>query len=167
MKKILLSISILSILIIMSCGEDEDCTENAKVNGECFKAVASDYDIFSTGTDRDESEYVTIIIQFANGSERYRFSLWANRIDGNPSSDDQVDRFLFEEGINYQNTSFFFNGNLNGPASGELIVNFLNVDRADGSISGAFTFFAPENDLDDEININGSFTDVAVSLVSE
>lgn len=167
MKKILFSISILSILLIMSCGEDETCSKNGQANDECFDVVAINYSVLNIGgQEGDEAEYITINYQFSPGAQRYGFTISSFLASNNPVGNGTADRILFDTGVNYQATSLVFNGNLNAPASGILTVTFSKVDRQNGLLSGSFTWEGDDTGSSTS-SISGSFSDVAVSLVSD
>ena len=166
MKKILFSISILSLCLVLSCSEDEACGLNGQANGECFQVELSSYDIQTINTTPSYTrENLFLSIQFDTGSERYRIGARSDQYNGVGTPTGGVD-YRFETGVEYVQNSMIFNGNINAPATGTLTVVFSTVDRTNGVVAGSFVWVG-EDTGSSTSNISGSFSDVAVSLESQ
>lgn len=161
MRKVISSISIAICLLFISCGEDEEsCSSNGQVNGECFNAVLSNYNVQSINRSNTSftRENIFISYQFeGTRSDRYQITARANQYDDQDFSEDGV-AYLFEEGRIYNESMMIFNGNINAPSSGMLTVVFSKVDRENGLISGSFDWSGSSD------NLSGSFTDVIVEF---
>ena len=166
MKRILFSISILSICVVLSCSEDEACGLNGQANGECFQVELSSYDVQTINTTPSYTrENLFLSIQFDTGSERYRIGARSDQYNGVGTPAGGVD-YRFENGTEYVQNSMIFNGNINAPATGTLTVIFSQVDRVSGMVSGSFVWVG-EDTGSTTSNISGSFNNVAVSLSAE
>lgn len=158
MKNLLSLISIACCILITACSEDDSCGENAQVDGDCFIAVLADYNTQTYGADGDNRENLFISIQFTNGSERYQLPIRS----GSTTSNGEAETFRFTAGEKYTDNSLYFNGDLNNPASGTLVVTFTKVDRENGFVSATFTWVNDQGG-----GFNGFFNDVSVDLVAE
>lgn len=154
-------ILIVTSLLLSSCGEDEDsCSSNGEVDGECFNVVLNNYNVQNinrSGTSFTR-ENIFISYQFeGTRAERYEIRARANQFDGQDLSEDGIN-YRFEEGRTYNENMMTFNGDVNTPASGMLTVDFAKVDRENGMVSGAFAWTSGDG------NFSGTFSDVAVSF---
>ena len=166
MKKILFSISIASLLLVLSCSEDEPCALNGQANGECFQVVLDDYNVQTINSNGSYTrENLFLSIQFDTGSERYGIRARSDQFNGVETPMSGVDH-RFEQGKEYVQNAMTFNGNINAPATGTLTVSFSKVDRVNGFMSGSFVWVGEDTGVSTS-NISGSFADVAVALVSE
>ncbi|RED97525.1 hypothetical protein [Marinoscillum furvescens] len=148
---------LLACFALVSCEDDENCGENAQVDGDCFKAVLVSYSTQTYGADGDSRENLFISFQYTNGSERYQLPIRS----GKTANNGQVDTFRFTEGEDYSGNSLYFNGDINNPATGNLVVTFTKVDRENGLISATFTWVSAQGG-----GFNGKFSDVKMDLVA-
>lgn len=166
MKKYLIILPFLSILLILSCGDEDTCGLNGEVNGDCFQVVLDDYDVQTINVGEGYTrENLFLSIQFDNGSERYGIRARSDQFGELEAPTAGID-YRFQTGVEYIQNAMTFNGNINAPATGVLMVNFSKVDRINGSVSGSFVWAGADTGSTTS-SLSGTFTDVAVSLVSE
>ena len=164
MKKFINILSIIGTLLLISCGEDENaCSTNAQVAGVCYEAGLQEY---NTQNINSNSQYLreNLFVGFRE-LNRNGFQLIIDiRSDTDGGDPQDGERILLTEGTTYFDTSIITYGNTQ---TGSIEVTLTKVDRANGLVSGTFSWNRPESDLFNAESYTGSFTDVAVSLVSE
>ena len=167
MKNVILSALLCATGILFSCGEDDVCGENGEVGGQCFTVVGENYGIQEIrGSDISFSrENVTIIFQFGPGAHQYEFVVRSNQYDGT-YHENNGENYHYETGKSYFGRSLTFNGNVNAPSTGNLIVNFATVDRENGILSGNFSWEG-EDTGETTSNLSGTFQNVEVALENQ
>ncbi|MEM9895489.1 MAG: hypothetical protein AAF789_03900 [Bacteroidota bacterium] len=156
----------LILLFFSACGsDDEPCGSNGEVSGGCFDAVLNAYNVQNIfrSSATFTRENIFIAYQFeGTQSERYEIRARANQYDEQDLAEDGVN-YVFEEGRAYNEDMMTFNGNINAPTPGVLIVTFSKVDRENGLVSGFFTWLSASTG-ETTSNLTGTFVDVAVAL---
>lgn len=164
MKNVFYLLLLTGILASVSCGEDEEsCATNAKVAGQCYEAGLQEYNVqFINSNTKYQRENLFIGFSELN---RNGFQLIIDvRSDTDGSVPLENERVLLKEGATYLDTSIITYGNTQ---TGTIEVTLTKVDRANGLVSGNFSWNRPQSDLFNAESYVGSFTDVAVFLVPE
>ncbi len=154
-------LSLFSIFFLVSCNQDDSCSTNANLNGDCFNLDAT-LDIQTINTTPSYTrENLSIIFQFPpeGPQERVRLTI---RSDDEPQSSSQSDEVLFLEGKTYTDTgSCTFNGDLSaGGIPCQYTYTFSKVDRENNLISGEIEFSYSNDFGSDEFE--GSFENVEI-----
>ena len=160
----MLPFSIAMCVFSISCNEDgTSCSTNAKVADQCYTAELQEYNVQIINSNAKYSRE-NLFIGFSE-QNRNGFQLIIDiRSDTDDSQPQENERILLKEGIPYIDTSIITYGNTQ---TGTIEVILTKVDRANGLVSGNFSWDRPESDLFSAESYTGSFTDVSVNLETE